>query len=72
MIDAENPGLLVLIAERRSQRTVEIRDGMGELAIQRLEVGDAVLIAEGVVDLERPDVIGDLRRVHEGVIVGRA
>ena len=70
MIDAENSRFLILIAERGSKRTGKIRNADGELAVDRLEVGDAILLAENVIDLEGPDVIGDLRRVDEGMVVG--
>ena len=52
VIDAEDPGLLVLVAQRRSQRTIEIRNAVRQLAIERLEVGDAVLRTEEMIDLE--------------------
>ena len=70
VIDAEDPGLLVLVAQRRAQRAIEIRHRVRELAVERLEVRHAVLVAEDVIDLERPDVIRHLRRVDERVVVG--
>ena len=44
---------------------------MSKLAIERLEVRDAVLLGDDLIDLEGPDVIGHLRGVDESVIVGQ-
>src|SRR5437016_639497 len=53
----------------RAQWAGKITLGMCKLAIDRLEVGDAVLVAEDLIDLEGPDVIGNLGRVDERVVV---